>query len=180
MDSMDRLDSLSLAHEAFAFRCEEAMHDLLDQILKLWAAECGSKEITVKRLLARASKPLLEMFLRVASDPQDRHRIHPRLLGVFLGNNRGIPAAAWKLSDRSRNRQSLWWLEPAPFKRRPLKEIESDLKSFRCCALPSKRSYKIRLWDEVALSSHRTSPEVAKQIALAQKTFGSRLTEHDL
>jgi hypothetical protein len=25
------------------------------------------------------------MFLRVASDPQDRHRIHPHLLGVFLG-----------------------------------------------------------------------------------------------
>ncbi len=46
--------------------------------------------------------------------------------------------------------------------------------------VPSKRSDKIRLWDEVALSSHWTSPEVAKQIALAQKTFGSRLTEYDL
>ena len=54
----------------FAFRCEETMHDLLDQILRLWAAEFGSKELTVKRLLARASKPLLEMFLRVASDPK--------------------------------------------------------------------------------------------------------------
>ena len=44
----------------------------------------------------------------------------------------------------------------------------------------SKGSNKVRLWDEIALSSHRTSPEVAKQIALAQKTFGSRLTEYDL
>ena len=40
--------------------------------------------------------------------------------------------------------------------------------------------YKIRLWHEVALSSHRTSREVARQIALAQKTFASQLTEYDL
>jgi hypothetical protein len=57
------------------------MHDLLDQILRLWAAEFGSKELTVKKLLV-----LLEMFLRAASDPQDRHRIHPRLL-VFCTAN---------------------------------------------------------------------------------------------
>jgi hypothetical protein len=59
-------------------------------------------------------------------------------------------------------------------------EVANGIKSFRCCALPDKRFDKIRLRDEVALSSHRTSPEVAKQIALAQKTFGSRLTEYDL
>jgi hypothetical protein len=46
--------------------------------------------------------------------------------------------------------------------------------------LVSAQPYKIRLWDEVALNAHRTSPEVAKQIALAQKTFASRLTEYDL
>jgi hypothetical protein len=44
--------------------------------------------------------------------------------------------------------------------------------------LVTAQPYKIRLWDEVALSSHRTSPEVAKQIALAQKTFASQLTEY--
>jgi hypothetical protein len=46
--------------------------------------------------------------------------------------------------------------------------------------LVTAQPYKIRLWDEAALSSHRTSPEVAKQIALAQKTFASQLTEYDL
>jgi hypothetical protein len=46
--------------------------------------------------------------------------------------------------------------------------------------LVTAQPYKIRLRDEVALSSHRTSPEVAKQIALAQKTFASQLTEYDL
>ena len=60
------------------------------------------------------------------------------------------------------------------------RDLNACLKSFRRCALSTKRSDKIRLWDEIALSSHRTSPEVAKQIALAQKTFASQLTEYDL
>jgi hypothetical protein len=48
------------------------------------------------------------------------------------------------------------------------RDLNACLKSFRRCALSTKRSDKIRLWDEIALSSHRTSPEVAKQIPLAQ------------
>jgi hypothetical protein len=39
---------------------------LLEQILKLWAAEFGSRELTAKELIASASAPLLGMFLRVA------------------------------------------------------------------------------------------------------------------
>jgi hypothetical protein len=93
------------------------MHPMLDQILRTWAIEFGSEELTVKTLVSRASKPLREMFLRVASDPQDRHTIHPRLLGVFFGENRGIAAAGWQLQDRSVCRQSAWHLEPAPFEK---------------------------------------------------------------
>ena len=62
----------------------------------------------------------------------------------------------------------------------PQKRSSQTSSHFVAALYSTKRSDKIRLWDEVALSSHRTSPEVAKQIALAQKTFASQLTAYDL
>ena len=90
-----------------------------DQVLKLWFADFALAEFTVSQVLQAASLPLRELFLRIAADPDDRHRVCPRRLGFWLADNLGKPAAGWKLERRTVHNQAAWHLVEAPLDASP-------------------------------------------------------------
>jgi hypothetical protein len=88
---------------------------MLDQIIRLWAAEFSHQELVVKDLLRLASKPLLVMLHCVAPDPNDRDQINARRLGIWLSENRGRAAGGWKFECRVLHKQLAWRIVEAPF-----------------------------------------------------------------
>jgi hypothetical protein len=88
---------------------------LLDQIIRLWAAEFGPQELHVRDLLRRASRPLLGMLQRVAADPNDPQQISSTRLGIWLSENRGRAVAGWKFECRTLHKQAAWRIIEAPF-----------------------------------------------------------------
>jgi hypothetical protein len=75
------------------------MHDpRLPQLLELWFMNFGSQGVKVKTLLQKSPPPLLELFLRYAPDPADRHKISSLHMGRWLARiTRGPPIAGWML-----------------------------------------------------------------------------------
>jgi hypothetical protein len=75
------------------------MHDpRLPQLFELWFMNFGSQGVKVKTLLQKSPPPLLELFLRYAPDPADRHKISRLHMGRWLARiTRGPPIAGWML-----------------------------------------------------------------------------------
>jgi hypothetical protein len=85
---------------------------MLDQLYECWAREFGGDEITTRYLINHASKPLLQMLLRVAPDfnPDTRHIPNDRRIGRFLKKQLGISLSGWRLTGRRRDGHWLWRL----------------------------------------------------------------------
>jgi hypothetical protein len=86
---------------------------MFDQLFKIWFSEFGSREITTGGLM-RGSAPLREILLRLAPDPNDRHSISSKHLGLLLAKHKGIAREGHRLEGRFVHKQWHWKLTEAP------------------------------------------------------------------
>ena len=86
---------------------------MFDQLFKIWFSEFGSREITTGGLM-RGSVPLREILLRLAPDPNDRHSISSKHLGLLLAKHKGIAREGHRLEGRFVHKQWHWKLTEAP------------------------------------------------------------------
>jgi hypothetical protein len=85
---------------------------LLDQVINLWARKWGTTEIT-GQIVARASRPMHDLLLRVAADPNDRTKLSPQMVGEWLSDNKNKPSQGWKFVLRIKWKQAMWRLTEA-------------------------------------------------------------------
>jgi len=80
-------------------------------MVQIWFSTFGSKARKVGELLRESPAPLIELFLRFAHDPDDRHKISPRHLGLMLARlARGPPIMGFQMTSRQQNRQAVFSL----------------------------------------------------------------------
>jgi hypothetical protein len=86
----------------------------LTTMMQVWFSAFGSRHRKVKDLLRESPGPLLELFLRFGHDPDDRHQISPRHLGIFLSHLvRGPPISGFQMRSRQANNQAAFSLVDA-------------------------------------------------------------------